>query len=203
MTKVIADISMSLDGYVTAPGADLEHGLGIGGEAIHEWALSGDSPVDAKILDAAVAATGAVVMGRRTFDVIDGPNGWSEEMSYGADRRPDELPPIFVVTHSVPDKVRLTSRFTFVTDGIDRAIAEAAQAAGDRDVFIMGGASVIQQGLAARLVDELRLHLAPVLLGGGTRLFEDIEPRPRLEPIETIQAPRATHLSYRVVHEDR
>lgn len=203
MTKIIADISMSLDGYVTGPDAGPEHGLGIGGEPIHEWALSGDSPVDAEILDAAVAATGAVVMGRRTFDVVDGPDGWSEEMSYGADRRPDELPPIFVVTHAVPDKVRLAGRFAFVTDGIEDAISRAAHAAGDRDVFIMGGASVIQQGLAAGLVDELRLHLAPVLLGGGTRLFEDIEPRPRLEPTETIQAPRATHLSYRVVHQDR
>lgn len=124
-------------------------------------------------------------------------------MGYGADRKPPDAPPIIVVTHTVPEKVRLTIGFTFVTDGIDRAIAQAVEVAGDKDVFIMGGAGVIQQGLAAGLVDELHLHLAPVLLGGGTRLFEDIAARPRLEPIEMIQAPRATHLSYRVVRQDR
>ena len=199
MTNVIADISMSLDGYVTGPDAGPEQGLGVGGEPIHEWAMSADSPIDTKILDAAVAATGAVVMGRRTFDVVDGPYGWGDDLGYGAGRKPADAPPMFVVTHAEPEKVRLAGRFTFVTDGIDHAIAEAVRAAGDRHVFIMGGASVIQQALAAGLVDELRLHLAPVLLGGGTRLFENIAAHPRLEPIETIQAPRATHLSYRVV----
>jgi len=203
MTNVIADISMSLDGYVTGPDAGPEQGLGVGGEPVHEWAMSEDSPIDTKILDAAVAATGAVVMGRRTFDIVDGPYGWGDDLGYGAGRKPADAPPIFVVTHAAPEKVRLAGRFTFVTDGIDRAIAAAARAAGDRHVFIMGGASVIQQALAAGLVDELRLHLAPVLLGDGTRLFEDITDRPRLDPIETIQAPRATHLSYRVVRTDR
>lgn len=199
MTNVIADISMSLDGYVTGPDAGPEQGLGVGGEPIHDWAMSEDSPIDTKILDAAVAATGAVVMGRRTFDIVDGPYGWGDDLGYGAGRKPADAPPMFVVTHAEPEKVRLAGRFAFVTDGIDRAIAEAVRAAGDRHVFVMGGASVIQQALAAGLVDELRLHLAPVLLGGGTRLFEDIAARPRLEPIETVQTPHATHLSYRVV----
>ena len=200
MTKVIADISMSLDGYVAGRDAGPDQGLGVGGEPIHDWAVAEESPVDAEILDTAVAATGAVVMGRRTFDIVDGPHGWSEDMGYGASHEPADAPPVFVVTHEVPEKVRLAGRFTFVTDGIGAAIARAAEAAGDRDVFIMGGASVIQQALAAGLVDELRVHLAPVLVGDGKRLFEDIATPPRLEPLEVTQAPRAAHLSYRVIN---
>ena len=84
MTKIIADITMSLDGYVTAPGADLEHGLGVGGEPLHDWAIESDDPVDAEILATSTEQTGAVIMGRRLFDIIDGPQGWNEEMGYGA-----------------------------------------------------------------------------------------------------------------------
>jgi dihydrofolate reductase len=168
--KVIADITMSLDGYVTGPGADSDHGLG-DAEQLHAWVEEQD-PVDTEILERATAATGAVVMGRRLFDVVDGPNGWTEEMGYGAQQA--GTPPFFVVTHSRPDDVRLERelglRVTFV-HGLAAAVHQARSAATDGHVVIMGGGDVIGQAIEAGLVDELHLHLAPMLLGGGTPLF--------------------------------
>src|SRR5687768_17864753 len=116
MTKVIADISMSLDGFVTGPDPDLEHGLGHGGEALHTWAIESDDPVDAAVLQEATDRSGAVVMGRRLFDMVDGPHGWNDEMGYGAGHA--ATPSFFVVTHVAPEKVRLELDFTFVTDGV-------------------------------------------------------------------------------------
>lgn len=116
MTKVVADISMSLDGFVTGPDPDLENGLGKGGEPLHHWAVQSDDDVDAEVLREATEASGAVVMGRRLFDVVDGPGGWSDEIGYGAGLA--RTPPFFVVTHSVPRDVRLGLDFTFVTDGL-------------------------------------------------------------------------------------
>jgi dihydrofolate reductase len=171
MTKVIADISMSLDGYVTARGADPEHGLGIGGEAIHAWVLEEPrSPVDEAVLARSFEQTGAVVTGRRLYDVVAGPHGWNDDVGYGHDQNQSAAPPCYVVTHEPPAKVRLASRFRFVTEGVAAAIDQARAAAGDKDVFVMGGANVIDQSLAARLVDELRIHLSPLVLGDGTRL---------------------------------
>lgn len=201
MRKVVVDISMSLDGFVTGPDAGPEQGLGLGGEAIHEWVFDGKTQADADVLDTAVAATGAVVMGRRTFDVVDGPDGWNDDMGYGAERDQSQAPPVFVVTHQVPEKVRLEGAFTFVTDGVAKAIERAKAAAGDKDVFVMGGANIADQCVAAGLVDEIRIHLAPVLMGDGTRLFDHLAAAPiTLEPIHVIDAPRATHLTYRVVN---
>ena len=114
MAKVVADISMSLDGFVTGPDPDLAHGLGTGGEPLHAWTLESDE-ADAEVLRQATDASGAVVMGRRLFDVVDGPGGWSDEMGYGAGLA--ATPPFFVVTHSVPQAVRLGLDFTFVTEG--------------------------------------------------------------------------------------
>jgi len=199
MSKVIADISMSLDGYVTAPGVDQEHGLGIGGEAIHGWVLAEPrSPVDEAVLADSFAKTGAVVLGRRLYDIVDGPNGWNDEVGYGHDQNQSVAPPCYVVTHEPPAQVRLASRFRFVTGGVAAAVDQARAAAGDKDVVVMGGANVIDQCLAAGLVDGLRIHLSPVLLGGGTRLF-DIAGPATLVQREVTESPQATHLTYEVV----
>ena len=199
MSKVIADISMSLDGYVTARGADQEHGLGIGGEAIHAWVLEEPrSPVDESVLADSFERTGAVVMGRRLHDIVDGPNGWNDDVGYGHDQNQSAAPPCYVVTHEPPAQVRLASRFRFATEGVADAIDQARATAGDRDVIVMGGANVIDQSLAARLVDELRIHLSPLVLGDGTRLFDLVGPT-RLVQREVIRSPRATHLTYEVV----
>ena len=168
---MIADITMSLDGYVTGPGADPAHGLG-DAEELHAWAMAQD-PVDTEILEQGTAATGAVVMGRRLFDVVNGPHGWSEDMGYGADQA--TKPPFFVLTHTPPDDVRLVRELgmqvTFVDD-LRAAIDHARAAAGEGHVVIMGGGDVIGQAIEQGLVDELRLHLAPMLTGGGTPLFK-------------------------------
>jgi dihydrofolate reductase len=195
MTKIIADITMSLDGYVTAPDPDLEHGLGVGGEPLHHWAIDSDDPVDAQILAASTEQTGAVIMGRRLFDIIDGPLGWNEEMGYGAHHA--AVPPVFVVTHVPPAAVRLGPRFRFVTDGLAAAVEQARAAAGGKDVVIMGGGDVIGQSIAEGLADELRLHLAPLVLGGGTPLF----PAGTMHELEQqdVRVSRfATHLRYAV-----
>ncbi|HEX9994943.1 MAG TPA: hypothetical protein VGB14_18605, partial [Acidimicrobiales bacterium] len=120
MTRVIADISISLDGFVTGPDPSNEQGLGAGGEALHEWALASDDEVDAAVLREAVERSGAVIMGRRLFDIVDGPGGWNDEMGYGAGLA--ATPPFFVVTHSPPAQVRLDLRFTFVTGGVAAAV---------------------------------------------------------------------------------
>ena len=195
MTKVIADISMSLDGYVTGPGVDLAHGLGRGGEALHTWALDSDHEVDTRILREATEGTGAVIQGRRLFDIIDGPDGWNEDMGYGAGHA--ALPPVFVVTHEAPATWRLGDRFRFVTDGVAAAVDAGREAAGDGDVVIMGGGEVIRAAVAEGLVDELVIHLAPELLGAGTPLFGDDPPR-HLTQVAVEVSPTATHLRYRV-----
>jgi dihydrofolate reductase len=201
MTKVIADISMSLDGYVTAADPDQAHGLGVGGEAIHSWVLEEPrSTVDEQILARSFERTGAVVMGRRLYDIVDGPNGWNDDVGYGHDQNQSAAPPCFVVTHERPEQVRLASRFRFVTEGVAAAIDQARTAAGDKDVVVMGGANVIDQSLAAGLVDELRIHLSPLLLGEGTRLF-DLVGRTTLIQRDVTESPRATHLTYEVVRE--
>jgi dihydrofolate reductase len=177
----------------------LEHGLGIGGEAIHAWVLEEPrSPVDEAVLSNTFERTGAVVMGRRLFDIVDGPNGWNDDIGYGYDQSQSAAPPCFVVTHKPPAHVRLASRFQFVTSGLAFAIDEARAAAGDKDVVVMGGANVIDQSLAARLVDELRIHLSPLVLGDGTRLF-DLVGATTLMQRDVTESPRATHLTYEVV----
>jgi dihydrofolate reductase len=171
MPKVIADITMSLDGYVTGPGADEQHGLGDAPE-LHTWVMQQDA-VDTEILEQATAASGAVVMGRRLFDTVDGPDGWNENMGYGADQT--ATPPFFVVTHSPPHDVRLERelgmRFAFAGDLVT-AIDQARSTATHGDVVIMGGGDIIGQALEQGLVEELRIHLAPMVLGGGTALFK-------------------------------
>jgi dihydrofolate reductase len=194
MPKVIADISMSLDGFVTGEGADVQHGLGDAPE-LHTWVMQQDA-VDAEVLERATAESGAVVMGRRLFDTVDAPDGWNEEMGYGADQT--GTPPFFVVTHRAPEDVRLERelgmRFTFVGD-LAAAIDQARSAATHGDVVIMGGGDVIGQALEQGLVDELRVHLAPMVLGGGTPLFKR-GTRLLYRQREVRPSSNAVHLTY-------
>jgi dihydrofolate reductase len=194
MPKVIADITMSLDGYVTGPGADEQHGLGDAPE-LHTWVMQQDA-VDTEVLERATTASGAVVMGRRLFDTVDGPCGWNEDMGYGADQT--ATPPFFVVTHSAPREVRLASelgmRFTFAGD-LETAIDQARSAATQGDVVIMGGGDIIGQALELGLVDELRIHLAPMLLGGGTPLFKP-GTRQMYRQLDVHASTNAVHVAY-------
>src|SRR3954470_14462432 len=171
MPNVIADITMSLDGFVTGEGADDQHGLGDAPE-LHTWVMQQDA-VDTEILEQATAESGAVVMGRRLFDIVNAPDGWNKDMGYGADQT--GRPPFFVVTHAAPQDVRLERdlgmRITFVDDLVS-AIDRARAAATHGDVVLMGGGDIIGQAREAGLVDDLRLHLAPMLLGGGPPLFK-------------------------------
>ena len=172
MPKVIADISMSVDGYVTGPAVHEEPGLG-GAPELHTWVFESDD-VDRTILEQATEQSGAVIMGRRLFDVVNVPDGWNESMGYGADQT--GKPPFFVVTHSPPAQpvrleVDLGMQFTFVTD-LPAAIERARSAATHGNVVIMGGGDLIGQAIEQRLIDELRLHISPLLLGGGAPLFK-------------------------------
>lgn len=193
MGRVLVDITMSLDGFVTGPGADLAHGLGLGGEPLHDWIVGDDrTDADREALDRTQAGVGAVLVGRRTFDFIDGPHGWPDSTA-------DEgRPPILVVTSHKPARVRLDG-FEFATDGIHQALERAQEAAGDKDVMIMGGGHLCRQYLYAGLVDEVRIHLTPIVLGEGTPLFE----RTTIAPVRLIQrdaavTPAAAHLTYDV-----
>ena len=192
MTKVVADITISLDGFVTGPEPDLEHGLGHGGEPLHTWAFS-DDPVDVAQLRTGTERSGAVIMGRRLFDIIDGPGGWNEDVGYGAGEA--GTPPFFVVTHAAPEARRLELDFTFVTAGVAAAIEQARGVAGAKDVVLMGGGDVIAQALDAGLVDELRLHLAPMILGAGTPLFDGVGRR-EMRQTDVQVSRHATHLTY-------
>ena len=194
MTKVIADITMSIDGFVTGPDAGPDNGLGTGGEPLHSWVFNGHE-IDRAALQRSMDDTGAVVMGRRLFDIVDDPRGWNDEIGYGADLV--GRPPFFVVTHRAPAHVRLGLDFTFCAD-IATAIDQARAAADDKAVVIMGGGHVIAQCLAADLVDELRLHVAPIVLGAGTPLFDSVG-RWELIQRSVEVSPYATHLTYDVV----
>jgi dihydrofolate reductase len=153
-----------------------------------------DDPVDKAVLADAVAQSGAVVMGRNLFDVIDGPDGWNDEMGYGAGHAAQ--PPFFVVTHRPPSSVRLGLDFTFVTDGIAAAVdAARAACAPEKNVVIMGGGDVVRQALDAELVDELSLHISPIVLGSGTPLFHDVS-RHELHQLDARVSSFATHARY-------
>jgi dihydrofolate reductase len=192
MTTVVADISVSLDGFVTGPDAGPDNGLGTGGEPLHTWAVGSDDPVDAQVLARSSERSGAVVMGRNLFDVIDAPGGWSDDMGYGA--RHAARPTFFVVTHAPPVAVRLALDFRFVGD-VPTAIEQAKAVAGERKVVLMGGGHLIRQAIDAGLVDELVLHLSPIVLGAGTPLFVDPAPR-QLVQRDVRPSSTAVHLTY-------
>jgi dihydrofolate reductase len=213
MTKLTLDISTSLDGFVAGPNPSLENPLGEGGEQLHEWAFrlaswrerhgesGGETGVENDVVEETLRAQGAVVMGRRMFSGGAGP--WEDDPNadgWWGDEPPFRVP-VFVLTHHPrePLAMRGGTTFTFVTDGIESALEQARSAACGRAVAIGGGASVAQQYLNAGLVNEVQLHLAPVFLGGGTRLFDGIEPeRLQLEPTRVVDSSFATHLHYRV-----
>lgn len=209
---VIAEISVSLDGYSAGPNPSMEHPLGIGGELLHTWAVSthtfqkehgregGKTGPDDDVMASMVANQGATIMGRKMFSGADGPweqdgnaNGWwGDHPPFGH--------PVFVLTHYERDPLKLgDTEFTFITEGIESALTQARAAAGDQDVHIGGGAEAIQQYLKAGLVDELRLHIAPVMLGGGNRLFTNhtTQPPEQWQRISTVESPTGTmHLTY-------
>ncbi len=198
MTQIIADISVSLDGFVTGPDPSLENGLGTGGEALHTWAFS-DDPDDRRILREGTSRSGAVILGRNLFDIVDGPGGWDDTTGYGAGEV--GKPAFFVVTSSQPESVRLTGLdWTFVTTGLPNAVAAARRQAEavDKDVILMGGGATIASAFDAGLVDVLALHLAPVVLGAGTPLFRGGAPRTLVQRT-VIPTSTATHLTYDVL----
>lgn len=187
MGKVIYDMSMSLDGYVAAANRTPEAPLGPGGEQLHEWAAS-----DSALLGEGVAELGAMIAGRRTYD--DSLRWWGADGPTGSARVP-----LFVVTHESPADSPVDGVYTFVTDGIETALRQAKAVAGDRDVAVMGGPDIGGQYLAAGLVDEVGIHLVPVMFGSGLRMFPELDSRHvQLEPLQTIETPAATHLRFRV-----
>src|SRR5437868_7402608 len=198
MSETTCHMSISLDGFVAGPDQSLEHPLGRRGIELHHWHL--DEPLhdaDARARDLLLRPRGAYVMGRNMFGPIRGPwqsdwrGWWGDEPPYHA--------PVFVLTHYEHEPIELAggTTFYFVGDGFDAAFARASEAAGDRGVDIAGGASTVRQALAAGVVDELVLDVVPVLLGSGERLFDGVAD-PRLEPVEVIHSPLATHVRYRV-----
>ena len=198
---VILDITISLDGYVTAPNAGPGNGLGDDGLSLHEWAIGDRTPQDVQVLATGAGVTGAVIMGRHLFDVVDAPDGWNDDRHYGADQGDAaNPPPCFVVTHHAPDHVRLTDRMTIVTTGLGDALDQARAAAGDKDVVIMGGGELGGSALREAVIDRLHLHVAPLVLGAGTPLFHG-GPRLtlRLDESMTVVTRNAAHLYYDVV----
>ena len=192
MAKLKLDISMSLDGYIAGPEPTLEDPLGKGGERLHEWVFGlksfrerhgmsgGETNADDEIVAETVRGIGAVVMGRKMFSGGAGP--WETDPNADAwwgDDPPFRVP-VFVLTHHEREPLvkQGGTTFTFVTDGIESALEQARAAAGADDISLAGGASIAQQYLAAGLLDELQIHVAPVLLGGGVRLFDDSLPAP-------------------------
>lgn len=212
MGKVVVDISMSLDGFVAGPNPTLEEPLGEKGEELHEWVVrtnywrerhgleGGEENEDSEVIREASSSVGASVMGRKMFSGGSGP--WESDprsMGWWGDEPPFHTP-VFVLTHHArePEEMEGGTTFFFVTDGIEAAIEQARAAAGEGNVAIGGGANAIQQALAAGLVDELQVHVAPILLGGGTRLFGEGADPIRLEATRVLASPRATHVKFDV-----
>jgi dihydrofolate reductase len=211
MSRLRFQISVSLDGFVAGPNPSEEQPLGEGGEQLHEWVVKlaawrrphgregGEVNASSALFEEALENVGATIMGRNMFG--GGPGPWGDDPWdgwWGDD--PPFHHPVFVLTHHERERLDKEggNSFTFVTDGIESALEQARQAAGGKDVSLAGGAGVAQQYLAAGLIDELLLNLVPVLLGGGTRLFENVAPADtRLEQVRVVEAPDVAHLTYR------
>jgi dihydrofolate reductase len=211
MSKVRAHISTSLDGFVAGPNQSEENPLGEGGEQLHEWVFElkawrephgkegGEENASNAVVEEENANVGAEIMGRGKF----GPPGggpWGDDPWQGWwGEDPPFHKPVFVLTHHEREPLTLSdTTFTFVTKGIEAALDQAREAAGGKDVFLGGGAQSINEYMAAGLVDELELHVAPLILGGGERLFDGVGPDLKLEQLRAIEAPGVTHLKYRV-----
>jgi dihydrofolate reductase len=212
MAKLRCQISISLDGFTAGPNQSEQNPLGEGGMGLHEWVFKldawrrshgkegGETNPSSAVVEEALDNVGATVMGRNMFG--GGPGPWGEQPWNGwwGDEPPFHTP-VFVLTHHErePLEMRGGTTFTFVGDGIESALDQAMQAAGGKDVSLGGGADAVRQYLAAGLLDELQLNVVPVLLGGGTRLFDNLDGAElELEPVRAIEAPGVTHVKYRV-----
>ena len=208
--QVKTSITMSLDGFLAGPNQSERDPLGIGGERLHEWLVSlrafrethgeqgGDVNTSTPIAEGILGNVGATIMGRNMFGGGPGPWGDDSWRGYWGDNPPYHHR-VFVLTRHPRGALELEggTTFHFVTEGIESALEQARAAAGERDVSIGGGASAVQQYLAAGLLDELLLSIVPVLLGGGARLFEELgEPKPKLRQVEAVPAPGVTHIRY-------
>jgi dihydrofolate reductase len=189
MTRVICDMSISLDGYVTGPNDSRDNPFGDGAETLHDWIFNAATDEDRALVQQTLEGAGAIVMGRTSFDKNEGDGGWG-------DRGPLGDTPCFVVTHHEPTRAH-PPIYTFVTDGVVSAIEQAKAVADDKTVGLHG-ATVMQQALPLGLVDEIRVHVIPVLLGGGTPLFATLDSAIRLERTQALATPAAVHLGFRV-----
>ena len=196
MSSVTCDVTISIDGFAAGPNQSLAEPLGERGERLHRWMFE-EAEVNAAAIDA-ITSAGAYVMGRNMF-AGPGRGAWDEEWRGWWGEDPPYHAPVFVLTHHPHDSLPMQGGTTyhFVTDGIEAALARAREAAGDADVAIAGGAATINQYLSAGLIDELRLHVAPMLLGGGARLFDGVGDL-NLERLDTGGSALVTHLTYRV-----
>jgi dihydrofolate reductase len=207
--SVRCQISISLDGFVAGPNQSEENPIGEGGMRLHEWALKtrawraqqgmegGEHDVDSKVIEEVFDNVGAYVMGRNMFGGGQGP--WDESWRGWWGEDPPYHVPVYVLTHHprAPLVMHGGTTFYFVTEGIGEALSQATAVAGDQDVVIAGGASAVRQYLAAGHLDELYLHIVPLLLGAGERLLEDAGER-EFEPLEVVHSPAVTHVKYRV-----
>jgi dihydrofolate reductase len=210
MSLVRCQISISVDGFVAGPNQSLENPVGEGGLRLHEWLFptaswraqqgqtGGTRGVDSDVVDEVVQNVGAYIMGRKMFG--GGEGRWNESWKGWWGDNPPYHVPVFVLTHHprAPLRMQGGTTFNFVTDGIASALAMGRSAAGQKDILIAGGAHAVQQYLAAGLLDELYLHIVPIVLGGGERLLENVGD-PTLKPVQVIASPNVTHVRYRVV----
>jgi dihydrofolate reductase len=211
MSSLRCQLSVSLDGFAAGPNQSLENPIGEGGMRLHDWAFATDSwraqqgleggerNADAEVIDEIFAGVGAYIMGRKMFGGGDGP--WDESWRGWWGENPPFHSPVFVLSHHSRHALTMEggTTFTFVTDGIESALDQARVAAGDQDVVIAGGATALQQYLAAGLLDELYLHIVPVLLASGERLLDNVGD-PGLEPVKVVASAGVTHIKYRVAH---
>ncbi|SRR5258708_7545117 len=192
MSKVTSEISMSLDGFIAGPDVRVGNGMGDGGDRLHDWRFDAKTETDDAILAEIYASNGAIVIGKRMFDV--GYEPWGDPPPFGV--------PVFIVTHEAREPMPMQggTTYRFVTGGIEAALEQARAAAGDKNVLVQGGANIIRQYLKAGLLDELHIAIAPILLGDGIRLFEGLDPEGIvLRKVSSIETPGATHLHFEVV----
>jgi dihydrofolate reductase len=211
MSQTTCQISISLDGYVAGPNQSLDNPLGEGGERLHDWVVvtdswrsrhgheGGERSADDEVAAKLMQGIGAYIMGRNMFGGGGGDGDWDESWTGWWGDDPPYHTPVFVLTHHPREPLEMKggTTFHFVTDGIESALEQAKAAAGELDVSIAGGASAVNQYLAAGLLDELHLHVVPIVLGAGARLHEDVG-NPRLEPVDVVASPAVTHVRYRV-----
>jgi dihydrofolate reductase len=210
VSKLRFRISLSLDGFVAGANQSVKEPLGVGGESLHEWVIAleawrskhgkagGEVNESTRVMEEELANIGATIMGRNMFGGHPGP--WSETDPWKGwwGRNPPFHHPVFVLTHHAREPLVMegSTTYTFVTDGIESALEQARRAAGGKDVALAGGAEIAQQYLNAGLVDEMQLHLVPTLLGGGERLFDNVNDLRGLVLVETVATPKVVHLKF-------